>query len=111
MHKTRHTRGARKQKIRTGIHYNYSRCGHYPASKNGRIFRDHHAHELVALDVVLKNALFGSKSEFASKVANLSPGIKAELAAISFAQGFKKKLMKRYTRARVGQICKVWGHE
>ncbi|SEB47759.1 antiviral reverse transcriptase Drt3a [Rhodobacter sp. 24-YEA-8] len=111
VYKTRHTRGARKQKIRTGIHYNYSRCGHYPASKNGRTFRDHNAHELVALDVVLKNALFGSNSEFSSKVSILPPGAKAELAAISFAQGFKKKIIKRYTRARVGQICKVWGHE
>lgn len=111
VYKTRHTRGARKQKIRTGVYYNYSRCGHYPASKRGRIFKDHHAHELVALDVVLKNALFGSKSEFSLRVAALPLSIKADLAAISFAQGFKKKIMKRYTRARVGQICKVWGHE
>ncbi|MEI4488981.1 antiviral reverse transcriptase Drt3a [Frigidibacter sp. MR17.14] len=111
IYKTRHTRGAKKQKIRTGIRYNYSRCGHYPSSKSGRIFRDHHAHELIALDAVLKNALFGSTSEFASKVAALPSGIKSELTAISFAQGFKQKLMKRYTRTRVAQICKVWGNE
>lgn len=109
--KTRHTRGSRKQKIRTGIHYNYPRCGHYPASQSGRVQKKHKAHELIELDVVLKNALQGPGSEFAATIASLPPATQEHLHAISFAQGFKKKLMKRYTRARVAQICKVWGHE
>lgn len=111
VYKTRHTRGARKQKIRTGIHYNYPRCGHYPASKKGRVQHDHNAHELIAIDVVLKNALLGPQSEFSATIAALPTHQQNELQRISFAQGFKKKLMKRFTRQRVGQICKVWGHE
>ncbi len=109
--KTRHRRGARKQKIRTGIRYNYPKCGHYPSSKRGLIQEEHHAHELIALDVVLKNALFGASSEFSPYIAALPLGIQKRIEAISFAQGYKKKLMKRFTRQRVGQICKVWGHE
>lgn len=111
VHKTRHTRGAKKQKIRTGIHYNYPHCGHYPASKYGRVQQDHNAHELIAIDVVLKNALLGPQSEFSSSVASLPVDLQDELKRISFAQGWKKKLMKRFTRQRVAQICKVWGHE
>lgn len=111
VYKTRHTRGARKQKIRTGIHYNYQHCGHYPASKNGRVQQEHNVHELIEIDVVLKTALLGSQSEFSTRVASLPAHFQDELMRISFAQGFKKKLMKRFTRQRVAQICKVWGHE
>ena len=111
VYKTRHTRGAKRQKIRTGIHYNYPHCGHYPASKKGRVQEDHNAHELIAIDVVLKNALLGPQSEFSSTVASLPTHLQDELKRISFAQGLKKKLMKRFTRQRVAQICKVWGHE
>lgn len=111
VYKTRHTRGARKQKIRTGIHYNYSHCGHYPESKKGRLQQDHYAHELIAIDVVLQNALFNPRSEFSEMVKSLPANLQDELQQISFAQGFKRKLMKRFTRQRVGQICKVWGHE
>ena len=37
IYKTKHNLGSKKQKIRTGIYYNYAKCGHYPSSKNGRI--------------------------------------------------------------------------
>lgn len=111
VYKTRHTRGAKKQKIRTGIHYNYPHCGHYPTSKRGRVKHDHNAHELVAIDVVLKNALFGPHSEFSASVALLTTHHQDQLSRISFTQGFKKKIMRRFTRKRVAQICKVWGHE
>ncbi|SCC79258.1 antiviral reverse transcriptase Drt3a [Saliniramus fredricksonii] len=111
VYKTRHSHGARKQKIRTGIHYNYARCGHYPASKNGRIRSKHNAHELIAIDVVLRNILWGSQSEFAKAISSLPSHIQDDLRRISFAQGFKKRLMKRFTRQRMAEICKVWGHE
>lgn len=111
IYKTKHTRGSRKQKIRTGIHYNYSRCGHYPASRKGRVHKAHSASELVRLDVVLKTALFGNNSEFRHAVSTLPLGQQSELRTISFAQGYKKRIMKRFTRDRVGKICKVWGHE
>ncbi|WP_412049381.1 antiviral reverse transcriptase Drt3a [Hoeflea sp. Naph1] len=109
VYKTKHTRGSRKQKIRTGIHYNYSSCGHYPASKRGRVYADHTAGELVKIDAVLKSAV--KSGEFTAAVATLPPELKDKLQNISFAQGYKKRLMKGFTRERVGQICKVWGHE
>lgn len=109
--KTKHTRGSRRQKIRTGIHYNYARCGFYPSTKHRRKKEEHLAAELVELDVVLKNALFGQNSEFAEGISKLPTATIASLSRVSFAQGFRKRLMKRYSRARVAKICKVWGHD
>ncbi|KKL94111.1 hypothetical protein LCGC14_1867960 [marine sediment metagenome] len=109
VYKTKHTRGARKQKIRTGIHYNHSRCGHYPSSKKGRVQVAHNARELVKVDSTLKTVL--KSSEFAPRVAALPIGLQNEIHKVSFAQGYKKRLMKKFTRERVGKICKVWGHE
>ena len=109
VYKTKHTRGSKKQKIRTGIYYNYSRCGHYPASKKGRVSTEHSASELVRIDAVLKTAL--ASEIFASLVATLPLALQTRIHNISFAQGYKKRLMKRFTRKRVNQICKVWGHE
>jgi len=111
VYKTKHARGSRKEKIRTGLHYNYSRCGRYPASQGGRVRTSHDALELMKIDVVLKFALFSKNSEFSTRVAELSVGLQRQLQSISFVQGYKKRLMKRFTRERVGKICKVWGHE
>lgn len=111
VYKTRHTRGAKKQKINTGIHYNYSKCGFYAASKQGRVHSGHEAPELVKIDVILKTALFSTNSEFHDAVAALPLELQARLRSISLAQGYRKRLMTRFPRERVGKICKVWGHE
>ncbi len=111
VYKTKHARGSKKQKIRTGIHYNYARCGLYPQSNKGRIHTEHVASELVKLDVILKTALFSKNSEFFQLISALPAALQLELGAISFAQGYRKRLMKRFTRERVGKICRVWGNE
>ncbi|WP_172729765.1 antiviral reverse transcriptase Drt3a [Neorhizobium galegae] len=111
VYKTKHTRGSKKQKIKTGIHYNYSRCGHYPSMKKGRVHMAHEASELIKIDVIMKTALFSKQSEFYSAISALPTAVQTQLNAISFAQGYRKRLMKRFTRERVGKICKAWGYE
>lgn len=111
VYKSRHSRGSRKQKIRTGMHYNYAKCGTYPEVKRGRTREKHNPVELIKLDVAIHAALFNSASEFNAAVSALPVNMQEKLRSISFAQGFKKRIMKRFTRERVGQICRVWGHE
>ena len=111
VYKTRHSRGSRKQKIRTGMHYNYAKCGTYPEVKRGRTRDEHNPVELIKLDVALHTALFSLNSDFNVLIRALPIDVLDELSSISFAQGFKKRIMKRFTRKRVGQICRVWGNE
>lgn len=111
VYKTKHSRGARRQKVRAGIRYNYSKCGSYPPSKGGRYRIEHSAAELMALDAVMKTALFGKNSEFSSEISKLPAQIQSDLAAISFAQGYRRQIMKRFNRQQVAKICKAWRHE
>ena len=109
--KKKHTHGARKQKIGTGIHYSYPSCGHYPASKRGRIYQAHGSPELVKLDAAIKAALFARNGEFSTYIAALPTDQRNRLASISFAQGYRRRLMKRFSRDRVKKICEAWGNE
>ncbi|WP_420325231.1 antiviral reverse transcriptase Drt3a [Mameliella sp.] len=111
IYRTKHSRGKPKQKVRTGIYYNYSRCGFYPASKRGRKKQDHPATELVALDGYLKTLLFGPTSEFSADILALAPHFLTELRKLSFAQGYRARIIRRHSRARVSEIFKVWNNE
>lgn len=111
VYKTKHNRGAKRQKIRTGIHYNYARCGHYPSSKKGRECKEFVSSDLVELDATLNMLLFSPNSEFYAAIDALHPDLKAALSKVSFVQGYGKRIMKRFSRERVGKICKVWGDE
>lgn len=108
VYKSRHTRGSRKQKIGTGIHYSYAKCGVYPEVNHGRTQNEHNPVELIKLDIAIHAALFSPSSEFSSAVLALPPGIRDDLRCISFAQGFRRRTMKRFTRERVGKICRIW---
>jgi Reverse transcriptase (RNA-dependent DNA polymerase) len=110
VYRTKHTRGSLREKIRTGIYYNYAHCGYYPGSERGRTRLEHHAFELVALDGSLSALLFGANSPYSAQVIKLPKPLIDELRLLSFAQGYKKRIIRRYSRDRVRQICRVWGN-
>lgn len=111
IYRTKHSRGKPREKVRTGIYYNYTRCGYYPPSKQGRNKRDHHAFELVGLDGYLKTLLFSPSSEFSADILALPPHFVAELRRLSFAQGYRARIIRRHSRARVAEIFRAWNNE
>lgn len=111
IYRTKHSRGKLREKVRTGIYYNYSRCGNYPPSKQGRKKQTHPAFELVNLDGYVRTLLFSPNSEFSADILALPPAILAELKRISFAQGYRVRIIKRYSRARVAKMFKAWNNE
>ena len=111
IYRTKHSRGKPREKIRTGIYYNYSHCGHYPPSKRGKKKHQHRAYELVRLDGHLKSLLFGPNSEFSSDIMALPAHLIEQLEKISFAQGFRARIIRRYSRARVAEIFRIWSND
>lgn len=107
-YKTRHTRGARKQKIRAGIYYNYKHCGQFPVSKSGRLKESYNASELAALDAHMNALLFGPNSVYSAAINELPASVKGQLEKVSYLQGYKKRINKRFTRERMRQIHKAW---
>ncbi|SFE85657.1 antiviral reverse transcriptase Drt3a [Roseivivax sediminis] len=107
-YKTRHTRGARKQKIRAGIYYNYKHCGQFPSNKSGRTKEPYNAKELAALDAHMNALLFGPNSTYSTAINALPAPIKEQFRRLSYLQGYKKRIDKRFTRARMRQICRIW---
>lgn len=79
IYRTKHARGKPKEKVRTGIYFNYSRCGNYPSSKRGRKKQSHTASELVRLDAYLKTLLFSPNSEFSADILAIQPQLLSEL--------------------------------
>lgn len=111
IYRTKHSRGKPREKVRTGIFYNYNRCGYYPPCKRGRKKRDHAAFELVGLDGYLNTLLFSSGSEFSADILALPPNYLAELRKLSFAQGYRARIIRRHSRARVAEIFRAWNNE
>lgn len=111
IYRTKHSRGKPREKVRTGIYYNYIRCGYYPSSKLGRRKQNHTASELVRLDGYLKTLLFSPTSEFSADILALAPHFQAELRKLSFAQGYRERIVRRHTRARVAEIFRAWNYE
>lgn len=111
IYRAKHSRGKPREKVRTGIYYNYNRCGYYPPSKRGRKKRDHPAFELVGLDGYLKTLLFSSNSEFSADILALPSHFLAELRKLSFAQGYRARIIRRHSRARVAEIFRAWNNE
>lgn len=111
IYRTKHSRGKPREKVRTGIFYNYNRCGYYPPSKRGREKRAHPAFELVGLDGYLKTLLFSPSSEFSADILALPPPLLAELRKLSFAQGYRARIILRHSRARVAEIFRAWNNE
>ena len=111
IYRTKHSRGKPREKVRTGIYYNYSRCGYYPPSKQGRKKQDHPAFELVRVDGYLKTLLFSPNSEFSADILALPPQFLAELRRLSFAQGYRSRIIRRHSRARVAEIFRAWNNE
>lgn len=107
-YKTRHTHGVRKQKIRAGIFYNYKHCGQFPASKSGRMKEPYNASELAALDAHMNVLLFGSNSAHSTAVNALPASFKEQLRKVSYLQGYKKRIDKRFTRDRMRKIHRAW---
>jgi len=107
-YKTRHARGARKQKIRAGIYYNYKHSGQFPSSKSGRMKEAYNAKELAALDAHMTTLLFGSNSTYSSTINALPVSVKDRFRKLSYVQGYKKRIDRRFTRARMRQICRIW---
>lgn len=111
IYRTKHSRGKPREKVRTGIFYNYNRCGYYPSSKRGRKKQAHPAFELVGLDGYLKKLLFSPSSEFSADILALPPHLLAELRKLSFAQGYRARIISRHSRARVAEIFRAWNNE
>jgi hypothetical protein len=107
-YKTRHARGRRKQKIRAGIYYNYKHCGQFPSRKSGRLKESYNASELAALDAHMNALLFGPNSTYSAAINALPASIKDQLGKISYLQGYKKRIDKRFTRERMRQIHRIW---
>jgi hypothetical protein len=110
VYRTRHARGMQREKIRTGIYYNYPHCGAYASTRYGRVRNPHRAQELVELDGALQSLLFGGASSFAKIVNSLPADQQNRLRELSFFQGYAKRIMHRFSRQRVGQICRIWGN-
>ncbi|SNY91444.1 Reverse transcriptase (RNA-dependent DNA polymerase) [Cohaesibacter sp. ES.047] len=107
--KTGHTHGSKKARIRTGIYFNYRKCGLYQYRRQGPENVSVAPIELKELDGFLSSLLWGGNSQFKTEIqASFTPEQLAELKNLSFYKGFTNKMTVRFKRATVSEIRKAW---
>lgn len=107
--KTGHTHGSTQTKVKTGIYYNYQKCGRYQHGNLGPEKISAEPNELKELDGFLASLLWGGNSKFRSEIqASFTQSQLANLKALSFYKGFTKKMTVRFTRSAVSEIRKAW---
>ncbi|AGI67543.1 putative reverse transcriptase [Octadecabacter antarcticus 307] len=109
--KTGHTHGPKRAKVKTGIYFNYQKCGLYQHGKQGPEKVSAAPTELKELDGFLASLLWGSNSQFRTKIqASFTQKQLAELKALSFYKGFTDKMTVRFNRGTISEIRKAWLH-
>lgn len=105
------THGSRRARVKTGIYYNYKKCGLYRHGRRGPEKLSANPTELKELDGFLSSLLWGGNSEFNSDIqTGLKPAQLANLKKLSFFKGFTEKMTARFNRHRVSEIRKAWSH-
>lgn len=109
--KTGHTHGPKRAKVKTGIYFNYQKCGLYQHRKQGPEKVSATPTELKELDGFLASLLWGGNSQFRTDIqASFTPKQLAELRGLSFYKGFTDKMTVRFNRGSVSEIRKAWLH-
>lgn len=94
-----------RQFTRSGIYFNYKRCGLYSGPKYTSTPRT----ELMALDWYFHRLLFSSKSVYAGNIsANVPPATLAQLRSISFNKGHTDKIFARVPKGRSSEVKLAW---
>lgn len=107
--KTGHTHGPRRAKVKTGIYFNYQKCGLYLHGKHGPEKVSAAPDELKELDGFLSSLLWGGNSQFTAEIqTHFTPSQRAELKRLSFYKGFTDKMTVRFKRVTVSEIRKAW---
>ncbi len=107
--KTGHTHGPKRARVKTGIYYNYQKCGLYKHGKQGPEKVTATLNELKELDGFLASLLWGGNSQFRTSIkASLTPKQLKELKSLSFYKGFTEKMTVRFNRSSVSEIRKAW---
>jgi len=96
--------GARKR-VRSGIYYNYRRCGLYAGSE----FTPKCPSSLSSLDNFTHHLLRSPHSEFHTRLrAEMNTHQWRQLGKVSFRLGFQSKRLVRQSYARLAQVRKAW---
>ncbi|MBK9238939.1 MAG: RNA-directed DNA polymerase [Acidobacteria bacterium] len=94
--------------VRSGIFYSYRFCGVYTGADFKVAASPSASTELRQLDGFYHALRKGGNSQFAARIATLSPRHRAVLARISFLQGFSRRLTVRFAAKRLHRIRAVW---
>lgn len=95
----------RGKRVRSGIYYNYRRCGRYV----GADFTEAVPPALAELDNFTHMLLKSPRSEFSGVLAaHLSADQRARLATVSFRLGFASRRMVRVPYARLAVVKGAW---
>lgn len=109
--KTGHTHGPKRARVKTGIYFNYQKCGLYQHGKQGPEKVSAAPTELKELDGFLASLLWGSNSQFRTEIqSSFTAKQLAELKGLSFYKGFTDKMTVRFNRGSVSEIRKAWLH-
>lgn len=95
----------RGKRVRSGVYYNYRRCGSY----KGSAFTEVVPESLAELDNFTHNLLKSPRSEFRGVLtAHLSAAQRAQLSSISFRLGFTSRRIVRMAYARLSVVKGAW---
>lgn len=95
----------RGKRVRSGIFYNYRRCGTYESLEHTEVVPP----ELSALDTFTHTLLKSRRSEFRPAIVQfLTHAQKQQLATISFRLGFKSRRLIRLPYARLSLVKAAW---
>jgi len=109
--KTGHSHGPLRASVKTGIYFNYQKCGLYQHGQQGPEKCAAAPTELKELDGFLGSLLWGKNSQFSAEIqTSLTPKQLAELKRLSFYKGFTDKMTVRFNRGSVSEIRKAWLH-
>lgn len=109
--KTGHTHGTKQTRVKTGIYFNYQKCGLYRHGKQGPEKVSAAPNELKELDGFLASLLWSKNSQFKTGIQNsFTPKQLTDLKSLSFYKGFAEKMTVRFTRYEVSEIRKAWLH-
>ncbi|MFT6904947.1 MAG: hypothetical protein ACJAS1_001601 [Oleiphilaceae bacterium] len=86
-----------KSYVLTGIFYNYARVNKFDADSS-----------LVKLDGYLKGVLLSKNGRLSKSLNGIGKIRKNNLLTVSFVNGFKYKIFKKYGLDRLGDITRIW---
>lgn len=96
---------SRRKRVRSGIYYNYRRCGRY----DGRTFTSLVPDSLSGLDNFTHHLLKSPHSEFSARLrSTLLPAHWTHIGRISFRLGFQGRRLLRLSYSRLAQAREAW---